>query len=380
MAMKATVLGAGMVGSTIAWDLARIGYDITVVDARPKALLALKEKVPVRAIERDLSSADAVVDAVAGADVVVGALASSMGLSTLQAVVRAKKHYVDISFMEENAWEHARPAEEAGVTCVVDCGVAPGSSNVLIGWEASRLDALDELTILVGGLPVVRRKPFEYKAPFAPIDVINEYVRPSRVVEHGKIVLKEALSEPELVEFPGVGTLEAFNTDGLRSLAYTMSAPMMREKTLRYPGHIELMRVLRDAGFFSTKPMFIGETAVTPLDVSSRLLFSHWAFDEREADLTVLRIVLRGRRGGREVTITWELDDRYDPEHDVRSMSRTTGFPAVIIANMIATGAFEKPGVHPPEVVGRVPGLADRMVSELATRGVRFNRREDPAP
>ncbi len=374
--MKATVLGAGMVGTTIAWDLARMGYDVTVVDARQKALLAIKERVPVHVLERDLSLPAAVTEVVAGADIVVGALSSALGLQTLQAVVAAKKNYVDISFMEENAWEHGHLAEESGVTCVVDCGVAPGSSNVLIGHEVSQLDSLVSLSILVGGLPVIRKKPFEYKAPFAPIDVINEYVRPSRVVEHGQIVFKEALSEPELVEFSGVGTLEAFNTDGLRSLAYTMQAPTMREKTLRYPGHIELMRVLRDAGFFSAAPMFIDNAAVTPLDVSSRLLFKAWAFEDREPDLTVLRVVLCGTRERRPVRITWEMDDRYDPIENFRSMSRTTGFPAVIVANLMATGDFVKPGVHPPEAVGRVPGLADRMVKELGERGVRFRRTE----
>lgn len=369
-----------MVGTTIAWDLARIGYEVTVVDARAKALHAIKERVPVRAIERDLSSASNIAAVVEDADIVVGALSSALGLRTLEAVVAAKKNYVDISFMEENAWEHGRLAEESGVTCIVDCGVAPGSSNILIGHEVAQLDTLESLSILVGGLPVIRRKPFEYKAPFAPIDVINEYVRPSRVVEHGKLVLKEALSEPELVEFDGVGTLEAFNTDGLRSLAYTMSAPTMREKTLRYPGHIELMRVLRDAGFFSTEPMFFGESSITPLEVNSKLLFSHWAFEDREPDLTVLRIELEGTRNRRPVRVRWEMEDRYDPVEDFRSMSRTTGFPAVIVANMIATGAFAKPGVHPPEVIGKEPGLADRMVKELGERGVLFERSETSPP
>jgi saccharopine dehydrogenase-like NADP-dependent oxidoreductase len=129
------------------------------------------------------------------------------------------------------------------VTAVVDCGVAPGLSNMMCGAAAARLDPLESVEIYVGGLPAERHWPFDYKAGFAPWDVLEEYTRPARIVEHGQIVLKEPLSEPELLEFPGVGTLEAFNTDGLRSLAYTLKAPFMKEKTLRWPGHAELMRV-----------------------------------------------------------------------------------------------------------------------------------------
>ena len=109
-------------------------------------------------------------------------------------------------------------AREHGVTAVVDCGVSPGVSNVAIGYAVAQLEVTERIEILVGGLPVVRRWPYEYKAPFAPHDVIEEYTRPARIVEHGEVVVREALSEPELVDFPGVGTLEGFNTDGLRSL------------------------------------------------------------------------------------------------------------------------------------------------------------------
>src|SRR5262249_10095963 len=147
-------------------------------------------------------------------------------------------------------------------------------------------------------------------APFAPSDVIEEYVRPARMVENGKIVIKEALSEPELIDFPGVGSLEAFNTDGLRSLIQTLAGvPDMKEKTLRYPGHIELMRVLRPTGFFDQKPITVDGVSVRPLDVTSALLFPKWTFEEGEGELTVLRVIVEGKKNGAPARYQWDLLD-----------------------------------------------------------------------
>jgi lysine 6-dehydrogenase len=286
---------------------------------------------------------------------------------------------VDISFMAEDPLQLSALAQARGVTAVVDCGVAPGMSNLLCGHAAARLDPCESLAIYVGGLPVERRWPFEYKAPFAPHDVLEEYTRPSRVVERGEIVVKEALSEPELLDFPGVGTLEAFNTDGLRSLATTLPVPWMKEKTMRYPGHIALMRVLRETGFFSKEPLTVrgpgGKAQVRPLDVTAALMFPKWTFEEGEADLTVMRVSAVGVEAGRRVRLTWDLFDRYDPETRTRSMSRTTGYPATIVARWLAEGRFRRPGVHPPETLGADAGLVQAMLQELAARGVRYDVR-----
>ena len=203
----------------------------------------------------DLRDPEVVTGLVREHDLVIGALPSHIGFATVRAVIEAGRDLVDISFMPEDARELDAFARERGVTAVVDCGVAPGVSNMMAGFAAGQLDPCEKLEIYVGGLPVERRWPFDYKAGFAPHDVIEEYTRPARLVENGRIVVREALSEPELMHFPGVGTLEAFNTDGLRSLADTLAVPFMKEKTLRYPGHVELMRVLRETGFFSKEPL-----------------------------------------------------------------------------------------------------------------------------
>jgi saccharopine dehydrogenase-like NADP-dependent oxidoreductase len=372
---RVVVLGAGMIGSAVAADLARSGFAVTLVDARDEALASAAARTPSIATRvGDLSSPVEVTRAVTDADLVVGALPSALGLQTLRVVIEARKTYCDISFMPEHAWELDGFARERGVVAIVDGGVAPGLSNVLAGHAAAILDPCTRIDIFVGGLPVARHWPFDYKAGFAPLDVIEEYTRPARVVQDGRVIVKEALSEPEFLTFDGIGTLEAFNTDGLRSLAYTLDVPAMQEKTLRYPGHIALMRALRETGFFSKGWLDVdgpgGRQRVRPLDVTAALMFPKWTFEPGEADVTVLRVVAEGLRDGRPARLAWELVDRYDPATDTRAMSRTTAYAATSFVALLADGTMAKPGVHPPEVLAREAGLVDRYLAELAARGI----------
>lgn len=374
MTRHAVILGGGMVGSAMAMDLARDpGLRVTVVDAREEALARVRDKHGVAGRRSDLGDPKAVQSAVADADIVLGALSSVIGLQTLRAVIEAHKPYVDISFMADDAMQYDALARQHGVVAVVDCGVAPGMSNLLAGYAAHVLSPCEHIDIMVGGLPAERRWPYEYKAGFSPHDVIEEYVRPSRIVEGGQIVIKEALSEPELVDFPGLGTLEAFNTDGLRSLATTLKVPHMRERTLRYPGHIELMRVLRETGFFNKEPITVKGATVRPLDVTAALLFPKWTFEEGEADLTVMRVEATGKKDGQRVQLRWDLFDRYDLQTGYRSMSRTTAFPATIVARRVLDGRINTPGVLPPEKLAALPGLVDDIFAQLGERGVRYH-------
>jgi saccharopine dehydrogenase-like NADP-dependent oxidoreductase len=365
-----------MVGAAMAMDLAKDpSLRVTVVDARDTAFARVAAyKVGTR--KADLGDPTAVKAAVADADIVLGALSSVIGLQTLAAVIEAKKPYVDISFMAEDARVHDALAKTHGVTAIVDCGVAPGMSNLLAGYAAHVLSPCEHIDIMVGGLPAERRWPFEYKAGFSPHDVIEEYVRPSRIVEDGKLVVKEALSEPEFVDFKGLGTLEAFNTDGLRSLADTLSVPHMRERTLRYPGHIALMRVLRETGFFRKDAIDVGGVKVRPLDVTAALMFPKWTFEDGEADVTVMRVEAVGKKGGRRVRLRWDLFDRYDPATNFRSMSRTTAFPATIVARHVLAGRITDKGVLPPEKLAAIPGLVDEIFAALKERGVTYTAAE----
>lgn len=363
----------------MALDLAGQGLDVTVADARQSVLDAVTSRCTVRTVLADLADAAAVTQLAGPFDLVCGALASSLGFATLRAVILAGKSYCDISFMAEDALELDALAKERGVTAVVDCGVAPGLSNVLAGYAAKAMDPCEKIDIFVGGLPVERRWPYWYKVPYAPSDVFEIYTRPSRLVEDGEVVVKEALTEVEPIDFDGVGTLEAFNTDGLRSLVRTLPhVPNMREKTLRYPGHVELMRVFRETGLFSREPIEIGGVRVSPLDVMESLLIPRWKFEEGEADITVLRVVAEGTEGGRRVRRTWDLYDRYDPDTNLRSMSRTTAFPATIVAGMILGGRIRRPGVLAPEMLGQEPGMLDHVLRELERRGVRLRSAVSP--
>jgi saccharopine dehydrogenase-like NADP-dependent oxidoreductase len=382
---SAVVLGAGMVGRVMAADLAAdTEITVTVVDADESSLAraeagAIALGRAVRTVRADLSDRATVLRMTASADVVLGALSSRIAFRALEALVEAGRKVADIAFMTEDALALSSRAAESGAVCVVDIGVAPGLSHVLAAHGIARLATCHDVDMQVGGLPVVRRWPYEYKAGFAPSDVLEEYVRPVRVVEDGRIVTKRALSGRELVDVPGVGTLEAFLTDGLRSLAVTHgpdSGPnavrSMREKTLRYPGHAELMSVLRDSGFFGEEPVVLPDgTRVRPLDLTSRLLFPQWEYRDGEEDLTVLRVMVSGTNALGEATLEqFEMTDRFDRTTASTSMSRTTAFPATAVARMLLDGAFSKPGVHPPEVIGKDPLLVARMLDHLDVRGV----------
>jgi saccharopine dehydrogenase-like NADP-dependent oxidoreductase len=370
---KALVLGSGMVGSVMAADLAeQPGFEVTIADARSEALERARKKTNIATITADLAEPSSVKELVRSFDVVLGALPSAIGFQTLRAVLEANKPYCDISSMPEDAFLLDPLAKERGVCAIVDCGVAPGMSNMIAGYAATTLSPCEEIAIYVGGLPLLRRFPYEYKAAFSPHDVIEQYVRPSRIVENGKLVVKEALSEVEHLDFPGVGTLEAFNTDGLRSLASTLGVPNMKEKTMRYPGHVAMMKLLRETGFFSKGPVDIGGARVRPLDLTAKLLFPKWTYDEGEADLTVMRVVAMGMKQGKRTRMTWDLLDRYDPATGYRSMSRATGFPATIVAAKIARGEIAKPGVHTPEALGAREGFLAKVLAELERRGVKY--------
>lgn len=364
--MKITVLGAGMVGRAMALDLAW-NHEVTVLDHSEANLATLRKRNDViRTFHADLRQKEHFADWLKDAEMVLVAVPGFMGFETVRAVIETGKNIVDISFFPENALELDVLAKEKGVTVITDCGVAPGMSNYIIGRynEEMKIDAFE---IYVGGLPKVRRKPFEYKAPFSPVDVIEEYTRPARIMENGHIVVRPALTELEWMEFEGLGTLESFNTDGLRSLLFTMPHIInQKEKTLRYPGHVDRIIALREAGFFSEEPVMVNGVSVVPLEVTSRILFNEWKLGEDEEELTVMKVILIGE--GR--TITYSMLDRYDPVTRISSMSRSTGYVATGTVNMLAAGLFTEKGVFPPELVGKHKACFDYVLKYLAERKV----------
>ncbi|RIK65498.1 MAG: saccharopine dehydrogenase [Planctomycetota bacterium] len=376
MTRKAVVLGCGLVGATIARDMAADPrFEVTAFDASAENLRKLADVPRLTPRQADLGTPDGVRVAVADADVVLGAMPSALGLMVLRTVIESGKPFADISFMAEDATQLSGLAREKGVTAVVDCGVAPGLANLAIGHSHAHLDRTDRVVYYVGGLPKQPSWPYLYKAPFAPSDVIEEYTRPARMVENGKVVAKPAMSDPERLSFPPVGELEAFNTDGLRSLLDTIACPHMVEKTLRYPGHIELMAVLRQTGFFKKEEIDVRGVRVRPLDVTAKLLFPMWTYQPGEEEFTILRVIVEGEKGGRPQRHVYDLYDEYDHATKQSSMARTTGFPCAIVARILSDGEITEPGVQPPEILGRRPGMMDRMIEELARRGVHLKYR-----
>jgi lysine 6-dehydrogenase len=376
-APRVAVLGGGRVGGAMALDLAREGeHEVLVADADAAALARFAGVPHVAVTPADLADPAEVRRVVADADLVVGAVPGFLGFATLRAVLEADKSVVDISFFPEDPFALDELARARGRVAIVDCGVAPGLSNLVAGYHAARLARLERFVTFVGGLPAERRWPYEYKAGFSPIDVLEEYTRPARLVERGEVVVRPALSEPELVDFPGLGTLEAFNTDGLRTVLTTLSCPEMKEKTMRYPGHIELMRVLRESGFFAKEPVEVRGQRVAPLDLTAALLFPLWQFDEGEADLTVMRVEVEGAAAdGARKRFVWELLDRYDPATRTTSMARTTGYTATAAVRLLARGAWTRPGIVPPEHLGADETCFRAILADLEARGVRLEQR-----
>lgn len=371
--MRVVVLGGGLVGGVMAKDLAKDRHiEVTVADRDEGVLNRIAEKHPIKGIKADLSDSKIIGDIVKDFDLVIGAVPGFLGYNMLKTVIEAGKNISDISFAPEDFMELDGLAKEKGVTAVVDCGVAPGMSNMIVGYATSLLDEPERCLIMVGGLPVVREWPYEYKIVFSAIDVIDEYLRPSRLVENGNVVIRPALSDLELVDLPGVGTLEAFNTDGLRSLAYTMNIPDMKEKTLRFPGHVDRMKMLRETGFFSYDTINVKGVEIRPIDVTANLLFPKWKLKEGEREFTVMRIEVEGKKDGKRILYRYDLLDYFDDETKTTSMARTTGFPCAVMGRLIANGVYNQKGIIPPELIGNNHMVFNTVMDELKARGVIF--------
>lgn len=374
--MRISVLGAGLIGRVIARELAtEEGAKVSVFDANPDALERVGRETHASIHQTDLSSPEAVSVAVAQADAVVGALPGALGFEMLRAVIEAGKPIADISFSREDPLQLENLARERGVTAVVDCGVSPGLSNYFVGRAARDFNEVEDVRIYVGGLPFVRRWPYEYSVVFSVTDVVEEYTRPARVFEQGRLVTRPALSGVERIEVPTIGTLEAFLTDGLRTLLRTVPAHTMREKTLRYPGHAERMEVLRETGFFEETPVELrGGARVSPREVSEELLSRAWRMGEDSDEFTYLKVIVTGRKLGRTVSTTFEMLDRTHGDTGTTAMARTTAFPCVVIARMLARGEYRDPGVRPLEMLAANREAAARFELGLTARGIRWTK------
>lgn len=372
--MKIAILGAGMVGRTMALDLAK-DFEVTSFDKSSNNLqLLFKLNSQIKIQEADLSDYENYSQLLANFNIVVIAVPGFMGYKTLETVIKCGKNIADISFFPENALDLHELAIKHNVTAITDIGVAPGMSNIILGRYNEEMQ-VENFECFVGGLPKIRKKPFEYKAPFSPIDVLEEYTRPARLQENGFVITRPALSETELMNFEGIGTLEAFNTDGLRSLLFTMNhIPNLKEKTLRYPGHVELIIALQKAGFFNTEKINVIGTEISPLEFTSKILFKEWKLNEGEEEITVMKVIIEGKENAVNKKVVYNLFDEYDTVNQLSSMSRSTGYTCTAAVNLLAKNMFSQKGVFPPELVGKHKNCFDFIFQYLKDRNVHWKK------
>ncbi len=349
-------IGAGMVGSAMAIDLSK-NHNLFLADYDLNALKTIQSKNSnIQTSQLDVTDSKALSEWIAPADIVLLAVPGFLGYKALETIINSGKNVVDISFSPENILDLNPLAVEKGVTVIVDAGVAPGIPNYLLGYWDAQLN-IESFEYYVGGLPKNPQPPFNYKAPFSPIDVIEEYTRPARMLVDHEIITQPALSDIERMKFEDAGTLEAFNTDGLRSLLSTMNhIPNLKEKTLRYPGHAELMLEYRNKGLFNDKN----------IDETSKKLFEAWKLDENEIEFTVLDIIIKGDMK----IITYHLYDEFNLESRTSSMARTTGYTATASINLILENIWNDYGVFPPEMVGVKPECIQFILQYLSQRDV----------
>ena len=349
-------IGAGMVGSAMAIDLSK-NHNLFLADYDLNALKTIQSKNSnIQISQLDVTDSEALSEWIAPADIVLLAVPGFLGYKALETIINSGKNVVDISFSPENVLDLNTLAIEKGVTAIVDAGVAPGIPNYLLGYWDTQLN-IESFEYYVGGLPKHPEPPFNYKAPFSPIDVIEEYTRPARMLVDHEIITYPALSDVKKIKFEDAGTLEAFNTDGLRSLLSTMNhIPNLKEKTLRYPGHAKLMLEYRNKGLFNNQN----------IDETSKKLFEAWKLDENEIEFTVLDIIIKGDMK----IITYHLYDEFNLESRTSSMARTTGYTATASINLILENLWNDYGVFPPEMVGAKPECIQFILQYLSQRDI----------
>lgn len=370
------VLGAGLQGSACAYDLLRnTDHDVLLADLNVEKVADflqpfLGDRLSLRRV--DAQDRGAVRAAMEGVTATMSAFPYYFNLGMAVAALDAGSHFCDLGGNTDivlRQKELAERARERGVSVIPDCGLAPGMVNILAEYGIRRLENVRAVRIKVGGLPQHPEAPLNYQVVYSLEGVLDYYTTQSWVLRNAKQTQVAALSEVEELDFPGVGTLEAFHTaGGLSTMAhrYENRIPTMEYKTLRYPGHARAMETMRDIGLFSQEPVEVKGTAVVPRDVfiatvGPRLRKSY----EQSPDLVALRVEVEGDRHGESTLLRWDLLDRYDAQGGLTAMMRTTGFSLAITGQMQAAGKIE-PGVWTPDEA--VP--AEDYIAALRERGV----------
>ena len=376
--MKVIVLGCGNIGSVATEDLANtVGLsEIVVADKDERRAKDVVKRIGMSNVswtQLDVARHDELINVLRGFDLAVGFLPGNLGYRLAEACIEAHNSLVDVSYMRENPMKLNESAKHAGSTIVPDCGLAPGISNVLVGHFASMLEKVEAVHVMVGGLPEKPVPPLGYVITWSPESLIDEYTRKARIVRRHHLVEVEALSGVEQIEFPKVGKLEAFYTDGLRTLPYTFKhVNDMWEKTLRYPGHAEKVKLLRTLGFFSEANVNVDGANIQPRKLTAKI-FEQELSMRKQKDIVALKVETRGLRNGEKTTYVHCLLDFYDKKRRVTAMARTTAYPASIVAKLILNKALIEKGVVPPEMIGMDNKLFRLFSKGLKNHGIRID-------
>lgn len=375
--MRVLVVGCGRMGSAAAEDFARSlsNVDVVVADVDSSIAKQTAERIGranVSWMRLDAGKASELVKALKDFDLALGFLPPALGFRLMEACIQAGKSLVDVSYMSENPLTLHDEALKAGITIIPHCGLAPGISNILVGRAVADFNVVERVHIFVGGLPDKPIPPVGYAITWSPESLIEEYTSKARIIEDGRIVEVEALSGLETVEFPGIGVLEAFYTDGLRTLLYTVEGVReMWEKTLRYPGHAEKMMLLRDLGFFSGEEIAVDGFRLQPRKFTAKIL-ERRLYNPMVKDFVALKVEVCGYREGFKTRRIYTLVDFYDEKSGVTAMARTTGYTASIVAKLVLEGVIRLKGVVPPERLGMEEDVFRQIMAELSARGIRI--------
>ena len=376
--MRVAVFGSGLMGSTIARDLARSKHvdQVTVYDVDRDRLHALAERDHSAKLStkiHDVRKKNETAKLLKKFDVGVGALPHGLSEYAISASITAGVDFVDLIF----GWRFGQreihlAAKRKGITIIPACGLAPGLTNILAMAAAERMDRVDEVHIKVGGIPERPKPPLNYRIVFSFEAVLEEYLRKARIIKNGKITDAPALSGLETITFHApIGKCECFYTDGLSTLVQTLrKVREMDEKTIRWPGHAAQIRTLIDCGLLETKPLLFHGQPIAPRKYVSTLL-SNKLMLGKEKDLTLLRVDVSGKNAGKLVRHRYEMIDHYDSRHGMTSMARTTAFPCSIATQLLATGGIAQKGLVPPELAFR-EDLRHEFLDYLTSRGMKI--------
>jgi len=373
--MKILVLGCGNIGSVVAKDFAESLPSAEVIladmnETRAKEVASKVSQDNVSWIKVDASNHNELVNTLKKFDIAIGALPGEIGYRVCKASCDAGIDMVDVSYMPEDVMTLQKDASKAGISILPDCGMSPGLGSVLVGYAASKLDKVETVHMLNGGLPEKPIPPLGYVITWSVKDLIDMYSRKVNIVREGKIVQVPAMSGLQEIIFPGVGKLEAFYTDGLRTMLHTLkNAKNMWEKSLRYPGHVEKIGLLKDLGFFEDKELKIEKLSVSPKEVTAKLLESKLKRKDIE-DIVVMLIEVEGTENGKRVQYAYHALDHYDKKRRVTAMARTTAYTTSVVAQLLAQKVIKEKGVVPPEKLGMDNELYDKFMSLMKKRNI----------